>query len=205
MTSQKIRAERFLSKRASLVIAVGLSLLAASFADAKVPKLKGTKIVTGTSIGGLKVGMSKKQAFAVWGKPDRCGAPDQYGTTICDYVAQSTLPGGYKVTQSFANFSLKKKKVIVVNLETAENKKIDPKLKRLKTSKKIRLGSSLAHARRVYGIPAPKGGPDSRSVALYKHAKRCTRFFAGSAPYNIEGISVGLCSKNHGYDGGLSG
>jgi len=202
MSSSITRFEPVVLKRALLVIVVGLWLFPAG-SGANVPKLRGTKIVTGSSIGGLKVGMSKKQAVAAWGKPDRCGAPDQYGTTTCDYVAQSTLPGGYKVTQSFANFRLRKKKVIVVNLETAENTKIDPKLKRVKTSKKIRLGSKLARARSVYHIAAPTGGPDARSNALFRQGKRCTTFFAGSAPYNIEGIAVGLCSKNHGLDGGL--
>jgi outer membrane protein assembly factor BamE (lipoprotein component of BamABCDE complex) len=189
--------------KAAVALAIGLSLVAASTASAKVPKLKGTAIVTGTSIGGLKVGMSKAQAVAAWGKPDRCLPADQYGTTTCDYVAESTLTGGSKVTQSFAGFKLRKQKVIVVNLETAENKAIDPKLKRLKTSKNIKLGSKLSDARSRYHIAAPAGGEAALSNALFKQGKLCTTFFAASAPYNIEGISVGLCTKNHGLDGGL--
>ena len=92
----------------------------------------------------------------------------------------------------------------MINLELAENTAIDTKLKKQKTSKNIRLGSKMDDARSKYGIPAPTGGPDSLSSALFKESKRCTRFFAGSAPYNIESISVGKCSKNHGLDGGLS-
>lgn len=185
-----------------LAVAVGLSLFSASSASARVPTLKGTKIVTGSSIGGLSVGMTKKQAVAAWGRPDRCNPADQYGTTTCDWVAVSTLSGGFKVKQSFANIKLRKGKVIVVNLELAENAAIDPKLRRQKTTKGIHLGSSLATARRLYHIPPPTTR-DNRSNALFRQGARCTTFFAGSAPYNIEGIAVGLCTKNHGLDGGL--
>jgi len=187
----------------AIAAAAGLSLCVVSSASARVPKLKGLSIVTGTSIGGVTVGMTKAQLIAVWGKPDRCQPPDQYGTTTCEWVAVSTLPGGQKVKQSFTSFKVRKGKVIVINLELAENTAIDPKLKRLKTAKNVKLGSKLADARRKYAIAAPTGGTDSLSNALFKQGKRCTRFFAGSAPYNIEAISVGLCSTNNGLDGGL--
>lgn len=196
-----------MSSRITAVAVAGALTLGglAGAAHARVPTFAGTSIVTGAAIGGAKVGMTKKQLVAVWGKPDRCMPKDQYGTSTCEWVAASTLQDGRKIKQSYTSFKLRKGKVIVINLELAENTAIDRRQKRLKTSKKIRLGSKMSEARRKYGIPAPTGGPDSRSSALYKQGKRCTRFFAGSAPYEIESISVGLCTRTRypGQDGGL--
>jgi len=190
-----------MTKHLLFVVALGLSLSATSSASARVPTFSGTSIVTGTSIGGLKVGVSKAKAIAAWGKPDRCLPADQYGTAKCQYDAVSS-PSNVK--QMFAGFSLRKGKVIVITLESAENKAVDAKVKRLKTTKKIRIGSKLADARRLYGIPAPAGGEAALSTALFKQGKRCTTFFAATAPFVISAINVGLCSTNHGLDGGLS-
>jgi hypothetical protein len=169
-------------------------LLVVSFAGATVPKFKPKTIVTGTSIGGVKIGMTKKQAVKVWGKPDLCSSAGS-GATWCQYIAASTAANGNK--QPFAGFYLRAGKVIAINLETAENAQVDPKLLKLKTSKNIKLHSTMDAARAAYHLPPPSGGEAGLSRALFKQGKRCTMFYAPEQPYtDIRGISVGLCNSN---------
>jgi hypothetical protein len=191
-----------------LVVAVGLSLAGASPAGARVPTVKPLTIVPGVSIGGVTVGMSKAKAVAAWGKPDACSA-DQYKTTTCEYrpngpVAKDFSPANYQV----AEFKLRSGKVVTVSVMTTPNKAVAKKLKRLKTSKNIRLGSKLPDARRAYGLPAGSGGEAGITRALVKQRKRCTLFYAPAATVAapgapIEQIEVGLCTTNNGLDGGL--
>lgn len=177
---------------------VAASLLLAGPADARIPKFKPLTIVPGQSIGGVKLGMTKKQAVAVWGKPDRCQV--EQTATWCQYVAPSTLQGGFVTPpQPYAGFYLRAKKVIQIGLETAENTAVDPKLNRLKTSKKIKLHSTMNAARSAYHLPPPSGGEAGRSRALYKQKKNCTLFYAPDSPYtDIQAITVGKCSSNVG-------
>lgn len=186
------------SKRVVFAAAIAASLLIASPAHAAVPKFKPKTIVPGTSIGGVKVGMTKAQAVAVWDKPARC--QKESPAIWCQYVAPSTLKDGFVTPpQPYAGFYLKSGKVIAVNLETAENKAVDPKLKPLKTSKGIKLHSTLQAARKAYKLPAPSGGEAGLSRGLYKQGKRCTMFYAPDSPYtDIQAITVGLCSANVG-------
>ena len=187
--------------RCSLVLAgvLAASLLIASPAVAKVPKFKPRTIVTGKSIGGVKLGMTKRQAVAVWGKPDSCRS-EGTGTKQCMHVAPSTLQGGFVTPpQQYAGYYLRAKKVIQVYLETAENTAVDPKLNRLKTSKGIKLHSTMDRARSAYNLPPPSGGEAGRSRALYRQKRNCTMFYAPQSPYTeIEAITVGRCSSNVG-------
>ena len=198
-----------LRTQASVLAAVAVvSLAAAGPASARVPKLGPLTIVPGESIGGVKVGMSKAKAVAVWGKPDGCTS-DQYKTITCEYrpngpVATDFSPQNYQV----AEFKLRSGKVVAVSVMTTPNSAVAKKLKRLKTSKNIKLGSKLPDARRAYGLPAGSGGEAGITRALVKKAKRCTLFYAPAATTAvpaaaIEAISVGLCSTNNGLDGGL--
>jgi hypothetical protein len=181
-----------------LAATIAASLVLVSAADARVPKFKPKTIVPGAAIGGVKVGMTKKQAVKVWGKPDRCN-PDA-SAIWCQYTAPSTLSDGFVTPpQPYAGFYLRSGKVIAVNLETAENTAVDPKLKKLKTSKKIRLGSTMDAARHAYNLPAASGGEAGMSRALLKKSKRCTMFYAPQSPYTkIEAITVGRCDANVG-------
>jgi hypothetical protein len=184
--------------RRSLVITLLLSCVVATTAEAKVPKFKPKTIVPGQSIAGVKVGMTKAKASKVWGKPDRCSADTP---SWCQFLAESTMPDGIKVTQPFSGFYVKGGKVVAVGLEYAENAAIDPKLEKIKTSKGIHLGSSMADARSKYGIAPPSGGEAGMSRALYKQGNRCTLFYSPSPPYTkIAAINVGIC----GGAGGLA-
>lgn len=182
--------------RRALVITVLLSCVVAT-ADAKVPKYKPKTIVPGQSLGGVKIGMTKAKASKLWGKPDRCSADKP---SWCQYLAEGTLQGGFKITQPFSGFYVKGGKVVAVGVEFAENTAVDPKVIKLKTSKGIHLGSSMAAARSKYGIGPPSGGEAGLSRAVYKQGKRCTLFYAPTSPYTkIEAIQVGICGA-----GGLS-
>ena len=190
----------------SVVIAVPLA--AASPSGARTPILKPLTIVPGISIGALTVGMSKANAVAAWGKPDAC-TTDQYKTTTCEYrpngpFAKDKTPANYQV----AEIKLRSGKVITASLMTTPNAAVVAKLKRLKTSKNIRLGSKLPDARRAYGLPAGSGGEAGITRALVKSGKRCTLFYAPAATTTvpsapIELIEVGLCTTNNGHDGGI--
>jgi hypothetical protein len=174
-----------------------------SAASAKVPKFKPQTIVPGTSIGGVKVGMTKAKAVKVWGKPDRC--QNESPAVWCVYTAPSTINDFTTPPQPYAGFYLKKGKVVAVNLETAENTSVDPKLAHLKTSKNIKLGSTMAAARKAYSLPPPSGGEAGLSRALYRQGKHCTMFYAPTSPYTkIEAITVGNCNANVGLLVGVS-
>jgi hypothetical protein len=179
------------------MITLLLSCVVATTADAKVPKFKPKTIVPGQSIGGVKVGMTKAKASKVWGKADRCSAETP---SWCQFLAEGTLQDGFKITQPFSGFYVKGGKVVAVGLDYAENAAIDPKLEKIKTSKGIHLGSSMADARSKYGIGPASGGEAGQSRALYKKGNRCTLFYAPTSPYTkIEAIQVGICGA-----GGLS-
>lgn len=171
-----------------LTATVGMALVVAAPAGAGPPKFKGKTIVTGTSIGGVKVGMSKAKAIKVWGKPNECRS-DQYAITTCLYVNASGQ-------QSYGEFRLRKGKVIAVAID---------KSTRLRTAKRIRIGSTMAAARKAYGIPAPTNqGEADRTRALYKKGKRCTQFYGDLSNGDglVSQITVGLCQVKL-YDGGV--
>jgi hypothetical protein len=181
-----------------LVAMLALSLLAAGPASARIPKFSPNSIVTGQAIGGVKIGMTKKQATAVWGKADRCRKEETYPgdiRTFCEYLAKSSLGGPTPIP--FAYFVVRAGRVILVEVESAENSAADAKVNKLKTSKGIRIGSKMSAARKAYNLPPPSGGEAGKSRALYKQKRRCTLFYAPQSPYvEIESISVGKCNRN---------
>lgn len=179
-------------KRLALVAVVLTAFLAAGAAEAKVPRFGNLTIVPGQSIGGVKIGMTKAQAFAVWRSADRCSAER---VSWCQYLAVSTLQGGFKINQPFAGFYLRAGRVVAVGLESAENVAVDRKVVKVKTSKGIHVGSTMAAARRAYKIGPPSGGEAGKSRAILKQrGNRCTVFYAPTSPYTkIEAIQVGIC------------
>lgn len=179
--------------RAIVVGTAALSLIATSQAAAasNVPKFKNNSIVPGVSIGGVKVGMTKKQAVAVWGKPTQCF------DNGCHY---QVTEGGFFV-EEIASFHMRKGKITVVLVEAQDrDPKIAAKVNKLKTSKKIKLGSTMDAARKAYKIKDPGNtGEAGRSRALYRKGKLCTMFYAPQSPYvRIDAIATGLCNANAG-------
>jgi hypothetical protein len=180
------------------LVAGVVSLAMVASAAARVPKFNPPKIVTGTSIGGVKVGMTKREAVGVWGRPDRCQAE---GTaTWCQYLAKATLPDGTVSDPiPFAGFWLRGQKVIVIHIEEADNDDVDPKLRKLKTGKGIRIRSSMDAARNAYDIPDPPPGEATQSRAILKQGRKCTLFYAPESPYDtIDSITVGASSAGVG-------
>jgi hypothetical protein len=181
-----------------LAAVLSLSLLAAGPASARIPKFNPNTIVTGKSIGGVAVGMTKTQAVGVWGKADRCRKEQTYPgdfRTFCEYLAKSSAAGSTPIP--FAYFVVRSGRVILVHVESAENAAADAKVDKLKTSKRIGIGSKMSAARKAYALPPPSGGEAGESRAIYKQKARCTLFYAPQSPYvKIESITVGKCNKN---------
>ena len=181
-----------------VVLATLAPLVLAAGAAARVPTFKPKTIVPGKSIGGVAVGMTKKRAIHAWGKPDLCDKKYRPGVVWCQYKAASTT-NGFTVVQPFAGFFTRSGKVVAVGLEFAENTGIDPKLKRIRTSKHIGLGSQMSAARSGYGIAPAGGGEAGLSRALLKQGRNCTLFYAPDSPFTtIKAIQVGRCNAQAG-------
>lgn len=177
------------SRRTAMTVAVLLVLAVTGGAQAKVPKFKTRTIVPGAAIGGMKIGFTKSQAIKTWGKPEQC----QDSPLWCQFRADSHINGA-TINNPFAGWYLKGGKIVAIEVEFAENTAIDPKLVKLKTSKGIHLGSTMADARAKYGLGPPSGGEAGLSRAIVKKGKRCTLFYAPTPPYTkIEAIQVGIC------------
>lgn len=176
------------------ITTVAVAVLAVpGVAAAKTPRFsfKKPSIVPGQSIGGVKVGMTKHQAAATWGSPDRC-LPFE-NVTWCQYLTTSAVQGGPSIASPFAGFFLKGSKVVAVEVEIPNNN-LASKVKKLKTAKGVGLGSSAATARAKYGIPTPPPGEATASRNQLKQGKHCTQFYAPQAPFKtITDIDVGLC------------
>ena len=197
----------------AFVIAQLLVVAPAGAAIAKLPnftnppKFKSDRIVEGISVGGVKVGMRKSDAIAVWGKPDgRCRRVAPYDPNDrrrgCTYGGQSGMP--------FAGFTfLPTGRVTSVYLVLIKWPSGDPGLRRryrmvapkvrpFKTAKNIGLRSTMKAARDAYGISAPQNVPDYRakdflSSVIFRQGDACTVFYSfSSAPAftYIDSISV---------------
>jgi hypothetical protein len=177
------------SRYAAAALAALLVLALTGSAEAKVPKFRTKTIVPGQAIGGLKIGMTKAKATQTWGKPDHC----QDSPLWCQFRADSHI-NGFTTNNPFAGWYVKGGKIVAIEIEFAENAAIDPKMTKLRTSKGIHLGSSMADARSKYGLGPASGGEAGLSRAIVKKGNRCTLFYAPTPPYSrIEAIQVGIC------------
>jgi hypothetical protein len=178
------------------VLAAALMLSATPALANKTPtfSFKKPSIVPGSSIGGVKVGMTRHQAVVQWGSPDRCVAFEN--TTWCQYLTTAPIQGGGTITDPFAGFFLKGNKVVAVEVGLPNNS-LASKVKKLKTAKGVGLGSRAATVRAKYGIPTPAPGEATQSRnGLKPGNKRCTMFYAPQAPYTtVTGIDVGICGS----------
>ena len=175
-------------KRGLLITGMIMVLLAVP-ALAGVPNFhyKQPSIVPGQSIGGVRVGMTKHQAKAEWGPPDSCTT--RSGLTTCAYTLPTNRGPAY-----VAAYYLRNGQVVAIELDSPPIAGALAKVKRLKTAKKIRVGSPLADARDKYGIPLTGGGEANLSRANLKRNNRCTQFYAPEKPYKtITSITLGIC------------
>lgn len=174
--------------------ATALALGPAGSASASFPKFKNHKIVPGKSIGGLKVGMTKKQARKAWGKPDKVDTVAYKGFTWYRWQVVADIINGVTNYSDIAGYFMHRGKVAVVTIGLPEDPVLGTRLTPLKTSKGIGLRASMADARSKYGIPKPAPGEPTESRAQTKKGKRCTLFYAPTKPWDtVEHITLGLC------------
>jgi outer membrane protein assembly factor BamE (lipoprotein component of BamABCDE complex) len=178
------------------ILVLGALTLVAGAALAKTPRFsfKRPSIVPGQSIGGVTVGMTRHQAVAAWGSPDRCVKFEN--VRWCQYLTTSrVVGGGGSISSPFAGFFLKGPKVVAVEVDLPNNS-LATTVKKLKTAKNVGLGSASATVRAKYGIPTPPPGEATASRNQLKKAGRCTQFYAPQAPYTtVTAIDVGLCGS----------
>ena len=188
-----------MTRKPSLLLAAlaVMAVLLASAADAALghfPKFKNHKIVPGRSIGGLKVGMTKKKARKTWGKPDKIDTVAYKGYIWFQWLLPVDIGTGTPLLEPKIGYFVHKGKVAVVTVELPDDPVLATKVKVLKTSKGIRLDGSMADARSKYGIPTPGPGEAAQSRAKLKQGKRCTLFYAPQSPWTtIDSITIGLC------------
>ena len=138
--------------------------------------------------------MTKPQAAARRARFENCFV--YRSITTCEFRALSTLPSGLKLDNPCVQVTNKAGRVVAIEVETAENAALDPKLQRLKTSKNVRLGSNLPAARTKYGIRLTGRGEANESHALLKTPGNRCKFYAPTKPYTrIESITVGICTS----------
>ncbi len=174
-------------------------------------KFKSHRIVEGISIGGVKVGMTKSQAIAVWGKPDgecRRVAPYDPGDRRrgCSYGGFTKTRAGVQSGRPYAGFTvLPSGKVTSVYLLLIKWPGRDPSLKReydmaapkvlpFKTAKHVGLSSTMTATRAAYGISIPQNLPDNRvsdflSTVVVRHANACTVFSATDSTPAFSSVS----------------
>ncbi|HEY7630019.1 MAG TPA: hypothetical protein VH817_04925 [Thermoleophilaceae bacterium] len=187
-----------MSRKPSLLLAalavMAFALAAAGGASAHFPHFKNHKIVPGKQIGGLKVGMKKKQARKAWGKPDKIDTVAYKGYTWYQWLVPVDIGTGTSLLEPKIGYFMTKGKVAVIHIELPQDPVLATRVKPLHTSKGIGLDDSMASARSKYGIPTPPPGEATQSRANLKAGKRCTLFYAPTKPYDtVEAITVGLC------------
>ena len=181
---------------AALCIAVLPGTVTAARETGNPVTFKGKRIVEGVSIGGLKVGMSKAQAIALWGKPDRvCRRGNVYDPDdrrrACGYSWVRTRKGKESVGRPYAGFTHSPSGVVTsvyISLTKYDNipalersyRLAAPKVLPFNTGKNIGLRSTMEDARRAYGIPPPSRTMDDEPSywedVVVRQPQGCTWF-----------------------------
>ena len=95
--------------------------------------------------------MTKHQATAGWGAADTCTT--RGGLTTCAYTLSTNTGPSY-----VAAFYVKNGQVVAIELDSPPYAGALSKVKRLKTAKKIHVGSRISAALAKYGVPLTGGG-----------------------------------------------
>jgi hypothetical protein len=162
---------------AVVLLALAAALALPALAAAKLPKPKSTVIKPGTSIAGVKLDMTKAQAFAAWGSTS-CLLP-----TLCEWHGPGK-PG----QQEVASISLVNGKIVQITIKAAlvgtatQKLKLGP-LAKWKTSKGIALGSKRAAVGKAYPGAKRNTGEAVNGYDLFAGSRankslRYTRFAA---------------------------
>lgn len=118
----------------AVTIAVGLA--GPAVAHAKLPGNTDKRVVLGTSIGGVRLGMSTTAAKALWGPGSRCGGG------VCSWrVAPMTFA-------SELRFSIRNGKVATIAVQRGLGGQAG--VMRYRTAKNIHVNSTVAAVRRAY-------------------------------------------------------
>jgi hypothetical protein len=170
-------------RAASPLIALLLVAISDGAATAKIPrfsnppKFTSHRIVDGSSIGGVKIGMRKAGAVKVWGKPDgRCYRIDPYSPDDrqrgCSYGGFIQTRKGKVSGRSLAGFTyLPSGEVTSVWISLIKDKEPTNQLQQklaapmvlpFKSAQGIGLRSTLEAARGAYGIQIPPNVPSYR-------------------------------------------
>lgn len=164
----------------TLALTVLALAVAAPAADAKLPPNGGKSIVPGKSIGGVKLGMDAAAAVKKWGKGGSCDAA----------VGSQCLWQG-TMKQGSLRFDVANNKVSNIVMTAGQDSKYYPVYKgpitKWKTSKKVRIGTTLRKVAKKY----PKAKPDGSGLEL-RSGKNST-FFESSLG-RVASIAIGPSS-----------
>ncbi len=165
------------------VLAIGC-VAGPSVALARLPSPKTTLIVPGTSIAGVKIGMSQSQVFHQWGRTSCIPG-------LCTWQGPGNPSHSERATVSFFKGTVIQ---VAINAATrGNNLKFTPgQLSKWKTGKNISLGSTRAAVKRAY--PAAKAN-NSTGVAGWDlfggpHYTRFSSFGVGATPDRLRYIQL---------------
>jgi len=143
-----------MTRKASLLLALlavlSLALVAAVGASAHIPRFKNHKIVPGNSIGGLKVGMTKKQARKAWGKSDKIDTVAFKGYTWYQWLLPVDPGTGTPILEPKIGYFMHGGKVAAITVELPDEPLLATRVTVLKTSKRIGLDGSMADGRSAH-------------------------------------------------------
>ncbi len=163
---------------ALFLVAVTACALAPATASAALPRPRSTAIVPGSSIAGVRIGMTVKQALARWGAGSHCTA-----ATIrrsCTWTGS-----GMQGTVSFnVGFTGKVRSITIAAGHNERSQVYKGPLLRWKTSRGTRLGVSATSVVKAYpkarNSPAgPQLGRGSRTTIFTKSARRISQIYIG--------------------------
>jgi hypothetical protein len=157
-----------------LVLSLALLALAApAGAAAKLPQKGGKLIVPGSSVGGVKLGMTPEQAVKKWGKGGSCDVTT-VGAASCRY--EGSAKNG-RARFDIGRDGKVSRIVLTAGLKADGFASHKGPITKWHTKKGIKVGSALRRVLKVY----PKATYDGNAVVLATGKRRT--FFSGGQGY----------------------